>query len=173
LEIAQLFLPSLPSAGEGIECLRKPLLVSNLKGEPTVFSMIGGIFRLFGLVLLSVLLASCGGGGGGDDGGFTPEKINVTVSVDRSSVPVNLSGQPPNPALPYTSTITAKVTQSGKPLTADITIARTAGDAAQGSLFKLDDLKQGFQQLIVIGANGVGQAYFHSNTSPGVVTITA
>jgi hypothetical protein len=135
--------------------------------------MIGGIFRLFGLVLLSVLLASCGGGGGGDDGGFTPEKINVTVSVDRSSVPVNLSGQPPNPALPYTSTITAKVTQSGKPLTADITIARTAGDAAQGSLFKLDDLKQGFQQLIVIGANGVGQAYFHSNTSPGVVTITA
>nr|MBZ4194465.1 Ig domain-containing protein [Candidatus Contendobacter sp.] len=138
-----------------------------------MFSMIGGIFRLFGLVLLSVLLASCGGGGGGDDGGFTPEKINVTVSVDRSSVPVNLSGQPPNPALPYTSTITAKVTQSGKPLTADITIARTAGDAAQGSLFKLDDLKQGFQQLIVIGANGVGQAYFHSNTSPGVVTITA
>lgn len=138
-----------------------------------MFSMIGGIFRLFGLLLLSVLLASCGGGGGGDDGGFTGEKINVTISVDKPSVPVNLTGQSPNPALPYTSTITARVTRSGNPLTADITIARTAGDAAQGSLFKLDDLTQGFQQLIVVGAAGTGQAYFHSNTSPGVVTITA
>lgn len=138
-----------------------------------MFSMIGGIFRLFGLLLLSVLLASCGGGGGGDDGGFTGEKINVTISVDRPSVPVNLSGQPPNPALPYTSTITAKVTRSGNPLTADITIARTAGDAAQGSLFKLDDLTQGFQQVVLAGAAGTGQAYFHANTSPGVVTITA
>lgn len=135
--------------------------------------MIGGIFRLFGLLLLSVLLASCGGGGGGDDGGFTGEKINVTISVDRPSVPVNLSGQSPNPALPYTSTITAKVTRSGSPLTADITIARTAGDAAQGSLFKLDDPTQGFQQIVVAGAAGTGQAYFHANTSPGVVTITA
>ena len=78
-----------------------------------MFSMIGGIFRLFGLLLLSFFLASCGGGGEGDDGGFTPEKINVTITADKTSMPVNLAGEGPNPNRPYTTTITARVTKSG------------------------------------------------------------
>ncbi len=137
-----------------------------------MFSMIGGIFRLFGLLLLSVLLASCGGGGGGDDGGFTPEKINVTITADKTSLPVNLSGAGPNPAQPYTSTITARVTQSGKLLPTTITVS-LSGDAALGALFNLDDLQKGFQRIVLEETDGIGQVYFHASTTPGTATITA
>ena len=137
-----------------------------------MFSMMGGIFRLFGLLLLSVLLASCGGGGGGDDGGFTPEKINVTITADKTSLPVNLSGEGPNPARPYTSTITARVTQSGKQLPTTITIS-LSGDAALGALFNLDDPQQGFQRIVLEETDGIGQVYFHASSTPGSSTITA
>lgn len=138
-----------------------------------MFSMMGGIFRLFGLLLFGILLASCGGGGGGDDGGFTPEKINVTIAADKTSVPVNLAGEGPNPGRPYTSTLTVEVRKSGKLLPSTITVSRSAGDAASGSLFKLDDLTQGFQRIVLEETNGIGQVYFHAGTMPGTVTITA
>jgi len=137
-----------------------------------VFSMIGGIFRLFGLLLLTVLLASCGGGGDGDDGGFTPERINVTITADKASLPVNLIGASPNPAQPYTTTITARVTKSGNLFPTKITITDSSADAGLGSLFKLDDLTQGFQQIVLEGT-AVGQVYFHASSTPGTVTITA
>lgn len=138
-----------------------------------MFAMIGGIFRLFGLLLLSVLLASCGGGGGGDDGGFTPERINVTVSADKTSLPVNLAAESPNPNRPYTTTITARVTKSGNPFPTTITIADSSADAGLGSLFNLDNTTDGFQRIVLEDTDGIGQVFFHAGTKPGTVTITA
>jgi len=40
-----------------------------------------GLTRLTALVLLSVLLASCGGGGGGGSGGTTPPPPPVTYTA--------------------------------------------------------------------------------------------
>ncbi len=139
-----------------------------------MFSMIGGIFRLFGLLLLSILLASCGGGGGGNDDGFTGQKlIDVQVSADKTSLPVNLAGAGPNPALPYTTTITVRVQQDSKLFPTTITVSDSSADAGLGSLFNLDNLTQGFQRIVLADTNGIGQVYFHAGTKPGTVTITA
>ena len=138
-----------------------------------MFAMIGGIFRWFGLLLLSVLLASCGGGGGGDDGGFTPERIDVTISADKTSLPVNLAAESPNPNRPYTATITARVTKSGNPFPTTITITDSSADAGLGSLFNLDNTTDGFQRIVLEDTDGIGQVFFHAGTKPGTVTITA
>ena len=138
-----------------------------------MFAMIGGIFRWFGLLLLSVLLASCGGGGGGDDGGFTPERIDVTISADKTSLPVNLAAESPNPNRPYTATITARVTKSGNQFPTTITITDSSADAGLGSLFNLDNTTDGFQRIVLEDTDGIGQVFFHAGTKPGTVTITA
>ena len=139
-----------------------------------MFSMIGGIFRLFGLLLLSLLLASCGGGGGGDDDGFTGRKlITVQVSTDKTSLPVNLAGEGPNPNRPYTATITARVEQDDKLFPTTITISDSSADAGLGSLFNLNNTTQGFQRIVLADTDGIGQVFFHAGTKAGAVTITA
>ena len=139
-----------------------------------MFSMIGGIFRLFGLLLLSLLLASCGGGGGGDDDGFTGRSlITVQVSTDKTSLPVNLAGEGPNPNRPYTATITARVEQDSKLFPTTITISDSSADAGLGSLFNLDNTTQGFQRIVLENTDGIGQVFFHAGTKAGTVTITA
>jgi hypothetical protein len=123
-------------------------------------------------LLLGLFLASCGGGGGGDDGGFTPERIDVTITANKASVPANLIGVGPNPNQPYTSTITARVTKSGSSLPTTITITDSSADAGLGNLFKLDDSTQGFQQIVLEGT-AIGQVYFLAGSRSGTATITA
>lgn len=55
-----------------------------------MFPMLGGIFRLFGLLLLVLLLAGCGGGG---DGGFTDQSVSTPAPApEPAALTVTLQG---------------------------------------------------------------------------------
>ena len=147
-----------------------------------MFSMIGGIFRLFGLLLLGVLLASCGGGGDGDDGGFTPERINVTITADKTTLQTNLVGAVPSPSGPFTNTITVQVTRSGSAYPAPSVAIDVVSGLSSGALFYLDGDSEhededgnplAFRRLTFEDTTGTVTGHFHSSGTPGTVVLRA
>ncbi len=156
-----------------------------------MFSMIGGIFRLFGLLLLGVLLASCGGGGDGDDGGFTPERINVTITADKTTLQTNLVGALPSPSGSFTNTITVQVTRSGSAYPAPSVAIDVVSGLSSGALFYLDgaaDHEQcpsgatcpptatvpiAYRRLTFEDTTGTVTGHFHSSSTPGTVVLRA
>jgi hypothetical protein len=162
-----------------------------LKGEHSVFSMIGGIFRLFGLLLLGVLLASCGGGGG-DDGGFiSAEKIQVSITADKTTLQTNPAGFGPDPSGPFTNTITVKITRSGNVFPAPSVAIDIVSGLSSGALYYLDGDPEheqcpsgatcppdptvpiAFRRLTFEDTTGVVTAHFHSNGTRGTVVLKA
>ena len=160
-----------------------------MRGEHAVFSMIGGIFRLVGLLLLSVLLASCGGGGEGDDGGFTPEKINVTITADKTTLQSNILNTLPNPAGPFTNTITVQVTRGDSSFSAPSVAIDIVSGLSSGALFYLDGKAEhevectpgvaqpkcpvAFRRLTFEDTTGTVTAHFHASRTPGTVVLRA
>lgn len=156
-----------------------------------MFSMIGGIFRLFGLLLLSVLLASCGGGGDGDDGGFTPERINVTITADKTTLQTNMANIGPNPAGSFTNTITVQVTRSGSAYPAPSVAIDVVSGLSSGALFYLDGADEheqcpsgatcpptatvpiAYRRLTFEDTTGTVTGHFHSSGTPGRVVLRA
>lgn len=158
-----------------------------------MFSMISGIFRLFGLLLLGVLLASCGGGGGGDDGGFTPEGINVTITADKTTLQTNLFSGLPNPSRPFTNTITVQVTKSGNLYPAENVAIDIVSGLASGSLYYLDGdpaheecpavtpdtcppvetVPLAYRRLVFEKTTGTVTGHFHASSTPGTVVLRA
>ncbi len=159
-----------------------------------MFSMIGGIFRLFGLLLLSVFLASCGGGGEGDDGGFTPERINVTITTDKATLQTNLVDAAANPSGPFTNTITVQVTKSGNIFPASSVSIDIVSGLSSGALFYLDGdpeneecsvpgetvddctgtvFPKAYRRLVFEDTTGTVTGHFHASSTPGRVVLRA
>ncbi|MDQ5911367.1 MAG: hypothetical protein QG599_3464, partial [Pseudomonadota bacterium] len=145
------------------------LLISRLKGLTELF------------VLTLLLMVGAGGNAvagwytspEGSDGGFTGRPlITVEISADKTSVPVNLAGLAPNPALPYASTITVVVKQDGRLFPTSITVSKST-TIDVGSLFQLDALDNPLRQVVLSGTDGTGLVLFNANTTPGEVIITA
>ena len=78
---------------------------------------------LFGLFLLAAMLI--GWSGASESGGFIGANSTVTVDVsaDKTTLPVNLAGESPNPNRPYTTTITVRVKKNGNQFPTTITIS--------------------------------------------------
>ncbi len=149
-----------------------------------MFSMIGGISRLFGLLLLGLFLASCGGGGGGDDGGFTGAQntVKVTITADKTTLQTNLINSGPNPGQPFTNTITVQVTRSGNLYPAPSVTIDIVSGLSSGALYYLDgdpthEDEDGnplaYRRLAFEDTSGTVTAHFHASSTPGTVVLRA
>lgn len=155
-----------------------------------MFSMNGGIFRLFGLLLLGVLLASCGGGGG--DSGFTSaEQIQVSITADKTTLQTNPSDFGPDPSGPFTNTLTVKISRSGNVYAAPNVAIDIVSGLSSGALYYLDGdpaheqcpagatcppdptVPIAFRRLTFENTTGVVTAHFHSSGTPGTVVLKA
>ncbi|MDS4042951.1 MAG: hypothetical protein RKP20_17485 [Candidatus Competibacter sp.] len=156
-----------------------------------MFSMNGGLFRLLGLLLIGVLLASCGGGGG-SDGGFTnAEKIQVSITADKTTLQTNPSDFGPDPSGPFTNTLTVRITRNGNLFPAPSVAIDIVSGLSSGALYYLDGdpaheqcptgatcppdatVPIAFRRLTFEDTTGVVTAHFHSSGTPGTVVLKA
>ena len=95
------------------------------------------MFRYLGralVVLLSLGLISCGGGG---DFGTVGAIGSVRISTNISEVSLNTTGASPDPAAPYTASITVRVTDKDGKLLAGVANVSIEKGTASGLLYLL------------------------------------
>ncbi len=130
----------------------------------------------------SVLLAACGGGGSGDKGSFigdSSDPLQLTLSAERTSFPLNISNEPAQIHGPYTTQlyISGKY-KNGRTVEDGNSIGCVVlSDITAGALAYMDGehTKDGVETLfrsIDLKTAGGGQSFaFHALSEPGKVTI--
>lgn len=138
--------------------------------------------KTLGLLLASLALASCGGGGG-DGGTFVaPKNGSITLSADRTSLPVNLDSVSPFIGSPYMATISVSFRNANGTLMAPAGEATfTISDPNIATMSYPDDPSTAdineftlrlasFHQLL---NNGSGNLFVTSWVKAGTTTLTA
>lgn len=132
------------------------------------------IFRNFFLVAASVAVMSCGGGGGGpsNNSGINPAPSQIlSISADSFSVPKAFYRQ-----------FTVRATlNNGAPLTAGVVTVRVSSPELADVSRADDPATTGTDEFFSIAATATGTLgadgtlifFFHSNETPGPVTVTA
>jgi hypothetical protein len=153
--------------------------------------MVNGISKAFYLGLLTVCLTACGGGGSSGDEGYTGAGlIRVTITTDKTTLAVNQFGLGPNPAGPYTNTITVRAERPDGTLypAPSVTVDLTPSTAT-GALYYLDGdpehveeitnpdgtktkIPKAYRRLAFEDTSGIVTAHFHA-TGGGSVTLVA
>ena len=145
-----------------------------------------------GLFLLAVMLTgwteiSVSGGFIGPD-----STVSLSITADKTTLPINILGSRPNPSGPYTNTITVTVKKSDGKIFAAPNVAITISSGlSSGALFYLDGDPEheqcpagatcppsltepkAFRSLTFENTTGIVTAHFHAGSSPGTVVVTA
>ena len=149
--------------------------------------------KLIGIVGLAAaaLLAGCGGGGGSP--GDTPESYTITLTAERTRVPLHVGAYPVGIGVeyPFTTTLYVNAKKGDAPIPGgdDIFACNTAYGLSSGPLYYLDgkddhehDVDDGnggkikvpnAYRNITLGSNAGGNSFhFHAEDQAGVATIT-
>ena len=135
--------------------------------------------RLAVLFVIAFALTACGGGGGGGDGGGflpdpdTPNRLAMSVTLAKDSVPVNAVQMPAQADSPHVAEILIEVTDSGSDLPvsgAEVTVSFTG--TRVGGLLSEEDLANGVASTLSsvslqTGANGDARLYFVAGSVDG------
>ncbi len=138
--------------------------------------------RSVAMVAIAFVLSACGGGGGGSDSGFlpvpnTPNRLAVSVTLEKESVPVNTVQALAQSDSPYVSQIAVEVTDSGSGLAvadAEVTVSFTGSRV--GGLLSEEDLFSGAgdpQPSVTVqtGSTGEARVYFVAGALSGEANI--
>lgn len=157
-----------------------------------MFPMTGGIFRLFALLLLGLVLASCGGGGGG--GGLTgTDNLKVSFTADKTVLQTNLVNQGPNIGGPFTNTLTVQLKKNDRIFPSPLIKIDVVSGLSSGALFYLDGDPEheeclavnpetcppvaptplAFRNQTFEDTSGTVTSHFHSSSIPGTVILRA
>ncbi len=146
-----------------------------------MFPMTGGIFRWFALLLLGLVLGGCGGGGG--DGGFAgTDTMKVSITADKTILQTNPTNAGPNPAGPFTNTLTVQVKKNDRLFPAPSVAIDIVSGLPSGALFYLDGDEEhedddgnplAFRRLTFEDTTGTVTAHFHASGTPGTVILRA
>lgn len=142
--------------------------------------------KIIGTMALAsaALLAGCGGGGGSP--GETFEQYQITLSADRTTLPLNIAHQPAGIGAyaPYTTTLNVHATAGGRPIpnAEDGAFACNVESGLDvGALYYLDGNDEHEDEdgnpvafrNITLGANAGGNSFhFHAGDLAGVARIT-
>lgn len=132
--------------------------------------------RLAAFIAMVFALTACGGGGGGgSDVGFVADRLEVRLTVEKESVPVNTAQASSQPGSPHVSQIAVRVTGSGQPVAESPVTVSFAGPRV-GGLITEEDLLSGEgepQSSVSIETRGDGGAtvYFVAGTLSGEANI--
>ena len=152
--------------------------------------LLGRLQGLFGLFLLAVMLA--GWSGVSEGGGFIGANSTLTVSItaDKTTLPINILNVGPSIGNPYTNTVNVTVKQKGQLFAGPINVAIASG-LSSGALFYLDGDPEheqcpagaecppsipvpiAFRQLAFEEATGIVTFHFLASNVPGTVVLTA
>lgn len=137
--------------------------------------------KIFGLLLASLALASCGGGGGSDGGAFTPapqKDSSLTISATATTLPVNVWGyQPIQYGNPTQSEVTITWRRADGTLISGQTMQASIAPVTVAAMScvvdeNCDDGNQLFQSLVLEGTNGVGTVFVNAGGTAGTATLT-
>lgn len=139
--------------------------------------------KTLGLLLVSLVLASCGGGGG-DGGAYSaPESGSITLTADRTTLPLNSGNVLPFPGSPFMATVNVTFRSANGTIEApggDGEATFTISNANIASLSypddpETDDINE-FQLRLVsfhqILNNGSGSVFINSYDVAGTTTLT-
>lgn len=116
--------------------------------------------------------------------------MSISITADRTTLPVNINGYGPNIGGPYTNTITVTVNKNGNLVATPINVAVSAG-LASGSLYYLDGdpdhevcpkgqecppgitVPGAYRQVAFKDATGIATFHFHADNVAGTVVLTA
>lgn len=142
--------------------------------------------KIIGIIGLAsaALLAGCGGGGGSP--GETFEQYQITLTADRTTLPLNIAHQPAGIGAyaPYTTTLNVHATAGGRPIpnAEDGAFAcNVESGLGVGALYYLDgddeheddDGNPVAYRSITLGANAGGNSFhFHAGDQAGEARIT-
>ena len=155
-----------------------------------MFPMTGGIFRWFALLLLGLVLASCGGGGGG--GGLTgTDTLKVSFTADKTVLQTNLVDQGPNIGGVFTNTLTVQAKKNDRIFPSPLIKIDVVSGLSSGALFYLDGDPEheqcpagatcpptptvpiAFRNQTFEDTSGTVTSHFHSSSIPGTVILRA
>ena len=145
------------------------------------------------LFVLIFLLGGCGGDDGGDFDNQGVAEISVSLSADKTTLSTNPNNLGPDPALPYTNTLTVRVQSADGRLVAGCIALAVTPSLANGALYYLDGdpehevkdqdgkptgIPAAYRNLTFgcegdSSTSGVVTAHFHAFDVPGVVTLIA
>ena len=145
-------------------------------------------------VVVAAALSACGGGGG--SAGESHGAYNVTLTADKTLLPLNTGNQQPGIGVyaPFTTTLYVKATENGFPIPGsgdddDTFGCNVEGGLNTGSLYYLDGKDEhmvevddgaggkvkvpGAYRSITLGSNSGGNSFhFHAGDTAGTATIT-
>ncbi len=129
--------------------------------------------RLFAALVAATLLGACGGGSssGGFDSGGTGR---ITMTVEQDSVPLNSQKYLPNPDLPYTVQVNARLVQANGNIVPDgtnVTLSSSQPDI--GFVSPIDDPLSTASQVTSPTASGFARFWFTSRDKSGIVSLAA
>lgn len=136
---------------------------------------------------VAAILSACGGGGGSP--GVTHGPYVVTLTADRTQLPLNSGHQGPGIGVysPYTTTVYVKATENGSPIPGGDSVFGCNVDSGldTGALYYLDGdtthqttdangkVTQNAYRSITLGSNSGGNSFhFHAGDEAGTATIT-
>jgi len=131
--------------------------------------------RLAAFIAIVFAFTACGGGGGGSDIGFVPDELEVRLTVEKESVPVNTAQASSQPGSPHVSQIAVRVTGSGQPV-AESPVTVSFSGPRVGGLITEEDLLSGegnpqSSVSIETGGDGGARVYFVAGTLSGEANI--
>jgi hypothetical protein len=154
------------------------------------------------VIVLAFLISSCGGGGSDDGGTFENQgigEVSVSITADKTTLSTNPNDLGPDPALPYTNTITVRVQSPDGTLVPSCIAIDVTPSLANGALYYLDGdpehevkdrdgkptgVPAAYRRLIFgcetqqgstsqAPTTGIVTAHFHAFDVPGTVILTA
>ena len=154
-------------------------------------TLLGRLQGFLGLFLLAAMLAGWSGASVG--GGFIGPNSTVTVSItaDKTTLPINILNVGPSIGSPYTSTFYVTVRQNGAIYAAPNVAISVAQGLSSGALYYLDGdstheqcptgatcpptatIPKAYRSLTFENTTGVVSAHFLASSTPGTVVLTA
>jgi len=141
--------------------------------------------KLFGAtaLVISSVLTACGGGGGSP--GDTKLPYTITLTADKTQLPINISSQGPSIGAyaTYTTTLYVNAREGGAPILGakDIFACNLSQGLDSGALYYLDGDKAHEDDAgnplayrsITLGSNAGGNSFhFHAGTKSGTARVT-
>ena len=122
-------------------------------------------------------------------GFFVNNPMSISITADKTTLPVNITNQGPSIGGVYTNTVTVTVNKNGNLVATPINVAVSAG-LAHGSLYYLDTdpdhqvctsepcppgikVPGAYRQVAFEDATGIATFHFHASGGPGTVVLTA
>ena len=138
--------------------------------------------KTLGLLLVSLALTSCGGGGG-DGGTFSqPQSGSITLTADRTSLPLNAGSTLPAIGSPYMATVSVAFRNANGTLmaprgdatfTVDNPNIATISIPDDPSTQDINEFTQRYASIPLTLNNGSGTVFLTSWVTAGTVTLTA